>query len=98
MGLWQFIKPQFMAVDLGYVYVSLRGAHSFRFFIKLDRADNKKFVEFKFCHYGAAEALCSLSVEEFNDLVDGVLKVKGELETPLPDSATQPSGNGRGSA
>ncbi|RWE96489.1 hypothetical protein [Mesorhizobium sp.] len=90
MWFWKSIKRQFMAVDLSYVYVPLRGAWSFRFFIKLDRANDKKFVEFKFCHLGAAEALCSLSVEEFNDLVDGVLKVKAELEKPLPTSDTQP--------
>ncbi|MER8881616.1 hypothetical protein [Mesorhizobium sp. M0816] len=74
MRFWKSVKRHFMAIDLSYVYVPLRGAWSFRFFIKFDPNNDKKFVEFKFCHLGAAEALCSLSVEEFNDLVEGVLK------------------------
>ncbi|QKD00225.1 hypothetical protein EB235_01025 [Mesorhizobium loti R88b] len=90
MGFLRGIKRAFTSVNLRQVYVAVGRPYSFQFLIKFDHADDKKFVVFRLCQYGMTESQCHLSVEEFNDFVDGVLKTKAELEKPLPASLARP--------
>jgi len=89
MNIWRCIKRIFTSRDVRQIYVTLRSRYSFEFLVRLDR-DGQKYVVLRLCYNGLPEAFCDLSVNEFDDLVDGVLKVKAELARPLPASATQP--------
>lgn len=73
MNIWRSIKRIFTSRDVRQVYVTLRSRDSFEFLIRLDR-DGQRYVVFRLCYNGLPEAFCDLSVDEFDDLVEGVLR------------------------